>query len=81
MVEFFVGGFEYLDTAHRNLVNVYSHLGYLYQIEYVTEKASGMLKDMETFTEIPLVLPEIDLIAVPDLSLGAMESWALHVYR
>lgn len=82
LVAFFVGEFETLpNKMSKNFINVYSHLGYLYQTEYASAVIPDLLSNMETYTGIKHALPKLDLLAVPELSLGAMENWGLNTYR
>ena len=42
------------------------------------------VKAVEFFTEffgLPYTLPKIDLVAVPDFYIGAMENWGLLTFR
>lgn len=80
LIAYFVGEFEHLENERQNLY-VYSHLGNLYQTEYASKMAPGLLKAMEHYTGIEYGLPKLDLLAVPELGLGAMENWGLNIYQ
>ncbi|XP_060860636.1 aminopeptidase N-like [Metopolophium dirhodum] len=81
-VAFFVGEFEKFDNTRLSEINVYSHLGRLYQIEYMTKAAPDILGVMENYTGIPYAMPELNLLAVPILGLGQFENnWGLTTYR
>lgn len=80
LVTYFVGEFESLDKSHQKLINVYSHLGNLYQIEYINGVTSSLLKVIENYTGIKYTLPKLDLVALPELSLDAVEQWGLNTY-
>ncbi|XP_025208516.1 endoplasmic reticulum aminopeptidase 1-like isoform X2 [Melanaphis sacchari] len=79
-VAFFSGEFELFRKTGQK-INVYSHLGHLYQIEYVTNEALGLLEAMENYTGIPYAMPELNLLAVPVLGLEQVDSWGLTTYR
>ena len=56
-------------------------LDILRQGEYALNIA---VKAVEFFTEffgLPYTLPKIDLVAVPDFYIGAMENWGLLTFR
>lgn len=81
-VAFFVGQFECLDCNDRqSLVDVYSHLGSLYQTEYVDGVASDLLETMENYTAVKYGLPKLNLLAVPELGLDAAGNWGLNMHR
>lgn len=81
-VAFFVGEFEKFDNNRLSEINVYSHLGRLYQIEYMTKAAPDILRVMENYTGIPYAMPELNLLAMPVLGLGQFENnWGLTTYR
>lgn len=80
LIAYFVGEFECLENDRQNL-SVYSHLGNLYQTEYASKMAPGLLNVMERYTGIGYSLPKLDLLALPELGLGAMENWGLNTYR
>uniref|UniRef100_A0A2S2QZ70 Thyrotropin-releasing hormone-degrading ectoenzyme n=1 Tax=Sipha flava TaxID=143950 RepID=A0A2S2QZ70_9HEMI len=81
-VAFFVGDFERLAcTDCHDVTNVYSHLGNLYQIEYITRAAPDLLNTLETYINVTYSLPKLDLLAIPRLSTSVMEGWGLSAYR
>lgn len=80
-VAFFVGDFEYLDNAHENPINVYSHLGSLYQIENASDMSSDLLNVMEEYTNVSSAMVKLDIIAVPELDIEAVDNWGLNIYR
>ena len=58
-----------------------SYCTLLRQGEYALNIA---VKAVEFFTEffgLPYTLPKIDLVAVPDFYIGAMENWGLLTFR
>lgn len=68
-------------TNDNSRIRVYTHKDYLDQVTYIEEKADQMLKLMEIYTSIPYPYSKLDLLALPDLSFGAMENWGLNTYR
>lgn len=80
-VAFFAGEFEQFDKNRRSAINVYSHLGRLYQIEYVTKEAPDLLRAMENYTGMPYAMPKLNLLVVPTLGLGQFDNWGLTAYQ
>lgn len=81
-VAFFAGEFEQFDKTRLSPINVYSHLGRLYQIEYMTKAVPDILRAMENYTGIPYSMPELNLLAMPILGSRQIEnSWGLTTYR
>uniref|UniRef100_A0A2S2P8T3 Aminopeptidase n=1 Tax=Schizaphis graminum TaxID=13262 RepID=A0A2S2P8T3_SCHGA len=80
-VAFFAGEFEQFNKTRRSAINVYSHLGRLYQIEYITKEAPDLLRAMENYMGIPYPMPELNLLAMPTLGLGQFDNWGLTAYR
>jgi len=80
-VAFFAGEFEQFDKTRPQAINVYSHLGRLYQIEYITKESPELLSAMEDYMGIPYAMPELNLIATPILGLGQVDTWGLTTYQ
>ncbi|KAF4727569.1 pp2a multicopy suppressor, partial [Perkinsus olseni] len=83
LVAFCVGQFEFVqDTTKKGtLVRVLCTPGKQAQCGYALEVATRVLAWYEEFFGIPYPLPKLDLIAVPDFAMGAMENWGLVTYR
>lgn len=81
LVSYFVGEFESLNKDHPSSINVYSHLGNLYQIEYINRDMSSLLEVIKNYTGVKYALPKLDLLALPELGLDAVEQWGLNTYR
>ena len=65
--------------SHKRLAGVDADI--LRQGEYALNIA---VKAVEFFTEffgLPYTPPKIDLVAVPDFYIGAMENWGLLTFR
>ncbi|VVC40903.1 Hypothetical protein CINCED_3A018294 [Cinara cedri] len=81
-VGFFVGEFEILDENKQDTIKVYTHVGKLYQTEYITGGMSDLLKTIVNCTGVEYAQAKLDLLAVPELGLrGAVENWGLNTYR
>lgn len=81
LVAFFIGDYERVNDNQQNLINVYSYLGSLYQVEYVTREMPDLLKVIEEYTNVSFPMDKLDILTVPELGLGAMENWGLNFYR
>ncbi|KAF4672964.1 hypothetical protein FOL47_011153 [Perkinsus chesapeaki] len=83
LVAFCVGQFEFVQDTTKNgtLVRVLCTPGKQSQCGYALEVATRVLAWYEEFFGIPYPLPKLDLIAVPDFAMGAMENWGLVTYR
>eukprot|EP00095_Tigriopus_kingsejongensis_P003214 snap_masked-scaffold699_size109694-processed-gene-0.3 protein:Tk03214 transcript:snap_masked-scaffold699_size109694-processed-gene-0.3-mRNA-1 annotation:"GE21157" len=78
-----VGDYEYVqDTAVDNVaVRVYTPLGQKDQGAFALEVAVKALRYYKEFFGIPYQLPKMDLIALADFPIGAMENWGLLTFR
>lgn len=82
-VAYFVGEFERLNDDGNRLgpIDVYSHLGSLYQIESANVAAPGLLAALEQYTGVEYALPKLNLLAVPDLGTAVTATWGLTACR
>lgn len=80
LVAFSVSQFKY-KTKDNSKIFVYTYEDKLDQVEYIEDKAIKLLDLMEIYTSIPYPYSKVDLLALPDLSFGAMENWGLNTYR
>ncbi|XP_076229511.1 aminopeptidase N-like [Nomia melanderi] len=62
-------------------VNVWSRPDMALNGDYAQIAAQRMLEFLEEKTNQSYVLPKLDLVAVPDFSMGAMENWGLATFR
>jgi len=44
-------------------------------MEYAVDLGPRTLAAIENLTQIPYMLPKMDLAAIPDFDAGAMENW------
>jgi puromycin-sensitive aminopeptidase len=62
-------------------IRVYTTPGKSAQANFALEVAVKSLTWLEQFFGIDYPLPKLDLLAVPDFSIGAMENWGLLTFR
>ena len=76
------GKFDYLTDKYRDIIiRVITMPGKAEQGTFALDAAKKFLTFYETYFEIPYPLPKLDLIAVPDFAMGAMENWGAITYR
>jgi len=84
LVAFCIGEFDFLQsrtTLSRTLVKVYTPPGKSTSGAFALECAVRALDIYDAFFGIPYPLPKLDMVAVPEFAMGAMENWGLVVYR
>ena len=74
-----IGEFESIQTTTKNgtLVRVLTPLGKISQGEFGLEIGRRCLEFYSDYFDLPYPLPKLDLLAVPDISIVAMEHWGL----
>ncbi|EER05228.1 Puromycin-sensitive aminopeptidase, putative [Perkinsus marinus ATCC 50983] len=83
LVAFCVGEFEFVQGTTKNgtLVRVLCTPGKQAQCSFALDVGIRCLQWYEDFFGIHYPLPKLDMIAVPDFAMGAMENWGLVTYR
>ncbi|ETO21957.1 hypothetical protein RFI_15246 [Reticulomyxa filosa] len=83
LVAWFIGEFEYAESkTNRGIpVRVWTVVGKKDTGTFACKTGARCLDFYEKYFEIEYPLLKCDMIAVPDLSLGAMENWGLVTYR
>mmetsp|Transcript_26049 Transcript_26049/g.42016 ORF Transcript_26049/g.42016 Transcript_26049/m.42016 type:complete len:900 (+) Transcript_26049:614-3313(+) len=83
LLAFCVGEFEYVEstTKHGVLIRVYTTPGKKDQGGFALEVGQKALDFFDDLFEIPYPLPKLDMIAIPEFAMGAMENWGLVTYR
>lgn len=83
LVAFVVGEFEYLEekTKRGIPVRIFTTPGKSRYCRFALDTAVRMLEFYEEYFEVPYPLPKLDMVAIPDFAVAAMENWGLITYR
>ncbi|XP_045101162.1 puromycin-sensitive aminopeptidase-like isoform X2 [Portunus trituberculatus] len=83
LVAVVVGEYDFVeDTSTDGIkVRVYTPVGKQEQGKFALDVATKVLPYYKEYFSIAYPLPKIDLIAIADFSVGAMENWGLVTYR
>merc|ERR1719409_470826 len=78
-----VGEFDFVQakTGHGVLVRVYAPPGRAEAGEFALNAATKCLDIYDDFFGLPYPLPKLDMVAIPEFAMGAMENWGLVTYR
>ena len=77
LLAFCVGEFDYVQaqTSHGVLVRVYTPPGKSDSGIFALDCATKSLDAYDDFFGIPYPLPKLDMVAIPEFAVGAMENW------
>ncbi len=83
LVAICVGEFDYVSglTKHGVLIRVFTPPGKKSLGTFALKTALDTLDLYDDFFKIPYPLPKLDMIAIPEFAMGAMENWGLVTYR
>jgi puromycin-sensitive aminopeptidase len=83
LLAFLVGDFESIEGKTKNgvTVRIFATPGKKNQLAFALDTAKKCLEFYNNYFGIPYPLPILDLIAVPDFAMGAMENWGAITYR
>lgn len=78
-----VGEFDFVQatTQHGVLVRVYTPPGRAEAGTFALDVATKCLDIYDNFFGLPYPLPKLDMVAIPEFAMGAMENWGLVTYR
>ncbi|MCH7677283.1 hypothetical protein IH879_20365, partial [candidate division KSB1 bacterium] len=78
-----VGEFEYLESDYENRtkIRIVTTPGKKSQGKFALDITKKVLKYFEDYTGINYPLPKLDMIAIPDFAVGAMENWGAITFR
>ena len=83
LVAFAVGPLEFTEQTNKcgTVVRVYTTPGIVHQGEFALNCACRILEFFSDYFGIPYPMKKMDMIGIPDFSMGAMENWGLVTYR
>ncbi|HSX45685.1 MAG TPA: M1 family metallopeptidase [Candidatus Saccharimonadia bacterium] len=74
-------GFKESKTQDGKLVRAYATPDNVRLLEHGLDVAVTGLEFFEEYFGVPYPLPKLDIVALPDFSVGAMENWGLITFR
>jgi len=83
LLAFCVGEFDFVQAQneHGVLIKVYAPRGRSSSCQYALECACKALDAYDNFFGVHYPLPKLDMVAIPEFAMGAMENWGLVTYR
>ncbi|TBU02621.1 M1 peptidase [Hamiltosporidium magnivora] len=84
LVAFAIGNLEFIETESKNGVKIRVYIPKGYNIEsgrFSLNVCSECLTFFESYFSIKYPMDKLDMLAVPEFSMGAMENWGLITYR
>ncbi|XP_047471492.1 aminopeptidase N-like [Penaeus chinensis] len=83
IVAFAIMDFSYVSstTDKGTLFRVWAQPSAIQKAEYASEVGPQILAFYENYFNVPYSLPKMDVIAVPDFSVVAMENWGLITFK
>lgn len=77
-----IGDFEFLEGMHKSVkIRIVTTPGKTKRANFALQKTKQYLKYFEDYSEVPYPLEKLDLIAVPDFTVGGMENWGAIAFR
>jgi len=83
LLAYCIGEFDYVQalTKYGVLVKVYAPRGRGASCQYALECGVKALDCFNDFFGVNYPLPKLDMVAIPEFAMGAMENWGLVTYR
>jgi puromycin-sensitive aminopeptidase len=78
-----IGEFDYVSAVTKNgvAIRVIAAPGRAEQCRFALNCGVRCLDFYDEFFQVPYPLPKLDMIAIPEFAMGAMENWGLVTYR
>lgn len=80
LVAFVISEFKPANESEKFL-NVWGRPEVAKYGKFAQDIAKAFIDELQNFTDIKYSLPKLDLVGIPDFSMGAMENWGLSTYR
>lgn len=68
-------------TVDNENIAMFTRKEFIEDTIYMMGKAPNLLQGVEKFTQIPYMLPKLDLVGIPLLDAYNMENWGLNSYQ
>jgi len=81
LVAFVVSEFEPAVDPENVSVNVWGRPEVATHGKYAQDFGTKIIDKLQNITGIDYALPKLDLVGIPDFSMGAMENWGLATFR
>jgi puromycin-sensitive aminopeptidase len=83
LLAFVAGNMEYKEATTKDgvVIRVYATPDKVDEVDFSLGVAVKVLEFYNNYFKIPYPLPKLDMVALPDFSMGAMENWGLVTYR
>jgi aminopeptidase N len=81
LVAFVVSEFKSADDPKTGNINVWGRPEIAIHGKYAQDIGVEVIEILENITNINYALPKLDLMGIPDLSIGAMENWGIATFR
>lgn len=76
-----VSDFDRKTWQNGDNIAMYARKEIIDNTEYMIKKAPKLLGGVEEFTQVPYMLPKLDLVGVPLLDAYSMENWGLNSHK
>jgi puromycin-sensitive aminopeptidase len=83
LLAYCIGEFDYVQamTKYGVLIKVYATRGRAASCQYALDCGCKALDSFNDFFGVNYPLPKLDMVAIPEFAMGAMENWGLVTYR
>ncbi|KAF7683721.1 Aminopeptidase M1 [Astathelohania contejeani] len=81
LIAFVIGNFEYLEKGSKPKIRVYTPIGLKDMGKLALNVAYECIKVYEKYFDIEYPIDKLDMVAIPEFPVGAMENWGLITYR
>ncbi|KAF7683664.1 Aminopeptidase M1 [Astathelohania contejeani] len=81
LVAFVIGELEFIEKGNNPRIRVYTPLGLKSMGEFALNVAHECIKTFEEYFLIKYPIDKLDMVAIPEFAMGAMENWGLVTYR
>lgn len=80
LVAFVISEFKPTNESEKFL-NVWGRPEVVKHGKFAQDIGKALIDKLQNFTGIKYPLPKLDLVGIPDFSMGAMENWGLVTFR